>query len=212
MAALTGEQIAAERLEGWAYWLNALHTRVATPDFATGLALVDAIGAEAERCDHHPELDLRYSYLSIRTTSYDTGGVTSRDVRLARVISELVAAAGLSPGCQSVSQVEFGLDTPDGGGPAPFWAAILGGEVSNGEVTSPHGDFPTVWFQRCAGEEPRQHWHPDVWLDPALVQPRIDAAVAAGGRLVTDEYAPSFWVLEDPEGNKVCLCTWQERD
>ncbi|WP_412753780.1 VOC family protein [Krasilnikovia sp. M28-CT-15] len=36
--------------------------------------------------------------------------------------------------------------------------------------------------------------------------------MAAGGRLVSDERAPAYWVLADPEGNKICLCTWQNRD
>ena len=36
------------------------------------------------------------------------------------------------------------------------------------------------------------------------------AVVAAGGRLVTDEYAPSWWVLADADGNLACVCTWQE--
>lgn len=36
---------------------------------------------------------------------------------------------------------------------------------------------------------------------------RIAAAIAAGGRLVTDEYAPSFWVLADTEGNEACIST-----
>ena len=35
---------------------------------------------------------------------------------------------------------------------------------------------------------------------------------SVGGTLVSDEDAPSFWVLADPQGNKVCLCTWQDRD
>ena len=35
------------------------------------------------------------------------------------------------------------------------------------------------------------------------------AVVAAGGRLVTDEYAPSWWVLADADGNLACVCTWQ---
>ena len=36
---------------------------------------------------------------------------------------------------------------------------------------------------------------------------RIDAAVAAGGTLVSDEHAPSYVVLADPHGNKACICT-----
>jgi hypothetical protein len=31
-------------------------------------------------------------------------------------------------------------------------------------------------------------------------------------RLLTDQYARSFWVLADPEGNEACICTWLDRD
>jgi 4a-hydroxytetrahydrobiopterin dehydratase len=43
------------------------------------------------------------------------------------------------------------------------------------------------------------------------VRPRIDAALAAGGTLVTEEHAPAFWVLADADGNRACLTTWQDR-
>jgi 4a-hydroxytetrahydrobiopterin dehydratase len=43
-------------------------------------------------------------------------------------------------------------------------------------------------------------------------QPRISAALAAGGTLVSDDRAPAFTVLADPEGNKVCVCTSLGRD
>jgi 4a-hydroxytetrahydrobiopterin dehydratase len=36
----------------------------------------------------------------------------------------------------------------------------------------------------------------------------VAAAVAAGGRVVSDEMAPSGWVLADPEGNEACVATW----
>jgi 4a-hydroxytetrahydrobiopterin dehydratase len=111
-----------------------------------------------------------------------------------------------------MSQIEFALDTPDRETIQPFWAAVLAMSPSDIDVTDPFGVLPAVWFQGSGRAEPRQRWHPDVWVDPAQVQPRIDAAVAAGGTLVSDEEAPSFWVLADPEGNQVCLCTWQDRD
>lgn len=40
----------------------------------------------------------------------------------------------------------------------------------------------------------------------------VDAALAAGGRLLSDRVAPRFWVLADAEGNEACICTWQGRD
>ncbi|WP_067510452.1 4a-hydroxytetrahydrobiopterin dehydratase [Actinoplanes sp. TFC3] len=211
MARLSAQQIADEKLDGWAYLMNSLRTRVPTPDFAAGLALVNALGEAAERADHHPDLDLRYTHVDIRLTSHDTGAVTGRDIRMARTISTLIAEAGLTCECAGLTQVEFGLDTPAHAAISPFWAAILRGEAHGNDVRDPHGMVATLWFQQSGSEEPRQHWHPDIWVDPAQAQPRIDAALAAGGTLVSDAEAPSFWVLADPDGNKACICTWQNR-
>ena len=207
MTKLTGKQIAAEALDGWVYLLGALHTRIATKDFAAGLAVVDAIGAAAEEMDHHPDLDLRYTHVDVRLRSHDVGAVTNRDLRLARTI----AALGFPLEGATMARIEFALDSPAYPAIQPFWAAVLAMTPSSDELVDPFGALPTVWFQESGGTEPRQHWHPDVWVDPAQVRPRIDAALAAGGTLVSEAEAPSFWVLADPEGNKVCLCTWQDR-
>ena len=211
MTKLTGHQIAEQAPDGWAYLLGALHTRIPTRDFAAGLALVDAIGAAAEAMDHHPDLDLRYTHVDVRLISHDVGAVTGRDLRLARTISTIAADAGTATGCASVARLELALDSPDFAAVQPFWAAVLAAETADDEVRDPFGALPTMWLQESGSEEPRQHWHPDIWLDPAQVQPRIAAAIAAGGTLVSDEEAPSFWVLADSQGNKVCLCTWQDR-
>ncbi|MFD1824199.1 MULTISPECIES: 4a-hydroxytetrahydrobiopterin dehydratase [Mumia] len=217
---LTGPQIADERLDGWANLIGGLQTRIRTPDFATGLALVNAIGAAAEEMGHHPDVDLRYTHVDVRLTSHDAGGITERDVGLARTISGLVADAAAGADiimeCATVSRLELGLDTPAYEGVLPFWRAALAMEDASSsevddEVIDPYGALPTIWFQPSGGEEPRQRWHLDVWVEPSQVRPRIDAAVAAGGTLVSEAEAPSFWVLADPEGNKVCLCTWQDR-
>ncbi|WFE34359.1 VOC family protein [Micromonospora sp. WMMD975] len=216
MGTLTGAQIDDAGLDGWTYLLGALHTRIRTPDFAAGLALVAAVGAEAERVDHHPDLDLRYTFVDVRLWSHDVGGVTGRDLRLARTISALAADAGLTPSPAGLARLELGLDSPEHAAVAPFWRAVLAWErpadaSSDDEVRDPAGALPTIWFQASGRDEPRQRWHPDVWVDPAEVAPRIEAALAAGGTLVSDAEAPNFWVLADPDGNRVCLCTWQGR-
>jgi hypothetical protein len=41
---------------------------------------------------------------------------------------------------------------------------------------------------------------------------RVAAALAAGGRLVSDEHAPSWWTLADAEGNEVDVASWLGRD
>jgi 4a-hydroxytetrahydrobiopterin dehydratase len=210
---LTGPQIADASLTGWVNLLGGLQTRIRTGDFATGLRVVNAIGAAAEEMNHHPDVDLRYPHVDVRLSSHDAGGITERDVQLARTITDIAAAAGAELDGLATSRLELALDTPDVGRVLPFWAAVMAMEpAANGvDVADPADALPLIWFQDSGSEEPRQRWHPDVWVDPSQVRLRIDAALAAGGTLVSDEEAPSFWVLADPEGNRVCLCTWQDR-
>jgi 4a-hydroxytetrahydrobiopterin dehydratase len=217
MTALTGREIAAAGLTGWTYFYPRLQTRIATPDYAAGLALVAAVGAAAGDVGHHPDIDLRPAHVDVRLTSPDERGVTGRDVELARTITGLAADAGLRPDSAAVARLELALDSPDRQRVRPFWAAVCGlvpaDDPETGlDLRDPADVLPSLWFQPSGDEEPRQRWHHDLWVDPAQVQPRIDAAVAAGGRLVSDEHAPSYWVLADPEGNHICLCTWQDRD
>ena len=81
------------------------------------------------------------------------------------------------------------------------------------DVLDRRGVGPAVWFQQMDEPRPqRNRIHLDVVVPEDEVQERMAAALAAGGTLLTDRYAPSFWVLADPEGNEACLCTWQARD
>jgi 4a-hydroxytetrahydrobiopterin dehydratase len=211
MTTLTGDRIAAEGLRGWVHLLGGLQTRIPTGDLTAGLAVVAAIGAAAVAAGGRPGIDLRHDHVDVRLTSLDGHGVTSAEIGLARTITGIAREAGFATESSSVARLELALDTPDRAAVRPFWVAVLGGGGDDNEVADPADNLPAVWFQQSGDEESRQRWHPDVWVEPAQVRPRLDAALAAGGRLVSDAEAPSFWVLADPDGNKVCLCTWQGR-
>lgn len=212
---LNGTAFETEGLADWRYLRGSIHARFSTGDFVSGLRLVEAITEAAEEANHHPDVDLRYPHVDVRLTSHDVGFVTQRDVRLARRISEVAAAQGAAPEPSSLSVLELGLDTSDHERIKPFWAAVLGLSLEHGEddeIVDPTGLLPAIWFQSTEPhDEPRQRFHLDLTVPPELVEPRIAAALAAGGTLVTDEHAPRFWVLADPDGNKICLCTWQGR-
>ncbi|MFC4786823.1 4a-hydroxytetrahydrobiopterin dehydratase [Nocardioides sp. MAHUQ-72] len=203
-------------LDDWRWLVGGLHARFATGDFATGIALADAIAAAAEEADHHPDLDLRYPFLAVKLVSHDVGGVTDRDLRLARRISELAAAQGVPAAPDRISTLELGLDTADRDAVLPFWRALLGFDDSRSfpgrEILDRDGRLPTVWTQETdAHDTPRQRWHLDVIVPIEQAQARIDAALAAGGTMVSDEEAPAFWVLADAEGNRACVCTPEGR-
>ena len=209
---LTAQQVADAGLDDWRLVLGLLRARFATDDFASAARLTQQVGEAAEAANHHPDLDLRWGRLDVAMASHDVGGITSRDLSLARTVSALAAEAGARPGPSTLQELEVAIDTADPARIGPFWAAVLDGELEGDGVRSGTGDVPTLWFQDTEEhDEPRQRFHVDVWVPPEQVQPRIDAAIAAGGTLASDAEAPSFWVLADPDGNKACLCTWQDR-
>lgn len=92
---LTEEQVREQNLTDWHVAGQALRTRWRTGDFATGLRLVNLIGQVAEAANHHPDLDLRYPHLDVTLTTHDVGGLSERDVQMARQISDIAAREGV---------------------------------------------------------------------------------------------------------------------
>ena len=211
--ALRGTEILEARLDGWRKVLDRLIVRYETGDFNSGTALVTKIAEAADAAHHHPDVDLRYPHVTVSLRSHDVDAITPRDIRLARKISELAAASGISAASHAPDVLELALDTSDQENVKPFWAAILGYEETDDEVSDKAARTPTVWFQHTDSDAPdRQRWHLDISVPHDVAQERIKAALDAGGTLVSDERAPAFWVLADPEGNKACICTWESRD
>ena len=212
--ALRGPEIHDQAPAGWSKVLDRLVARFETGDFATGAALVARIAEAADEADHHPDLDLRYPHLTVSLKSHDVGAITARDLRLARTVSDLAERASVPVAAHAPDVLEFALDTPDRAAVLPFWSAILGyDEVDDDAIADPAGRTVPIWLQDTDSEAAdRQRWHLDVSVPAEVAEQRIERAVAAGGRLVSDERAPSWWVLSDPDGNLACICTWQERD
>jgi len=212
---LSFTDVEAAGLSDWRQLFEALRTRFLTGDFATGLRLVSRIGELAEAANHHPDVDLRYPHVNVTLFSHDVFGVTSRDVDLARAISAAAADLGVEADPTTIAVVEIALDTWDHEEIKPFWSAVLGMRNHpqyDEELRDLSGSQPTLWFQETdRHDEPRQRFHLDVRVAPEVAESRIAAALEAGGTLVTDEYAPRFWVLADPHGNKACVTTGRGR-
>lgn len=204
---LTREQIDAAELADWTFLLGELHARFRTANFATGLQFVNQVGAAAEAADHHPDLDLRYGFVDVTLSSHDAHGITNRDIELARTISDVASGLGVGAAPAEVAAMELALDTPDFTKIKPFWLAALGYSAnpdSDDEVRDKDGRFPTIWFQGSGSDEPRQRFHIDIRVPKDVARQRVEAAVAAGGTVVTE--AATFTTLQDGDGNNVCIC------
>lgn len=219
MTTFTGQALLTalqqEELSDWQGFQDGLRTRFITGDFSAGLRLASAIGEAAEEANHHPDLTLTYPHVDVKLISHDVGGVTRRDLRMAGRISELAAEADVEADPSAPIVLELGLDTANRDRIAPFWAALLTGDASNvdgDDVVDPSGRVPLLWFQRTEEHEvPKQRLHVDLWVGSDQAEARIAAAVEAGGEVVDDSQAPSFTVLADTDGNRVCVCTIQDR-
>jgi 4a-hydroxytetrahydrobiopterin dehydratase len=90
--------------------------------------------------------------------------------------------------------------------------ADLGGGARAGRPRRPVRRADRAIHDRRAAPPQRNRIHVDVWVPHDQAEARVAAAIAAGGHLVTDEHAPSWWVLADAEGNEACVATWTSRD
>ncbi|SDT17880.1 4a-hydroxytetrahydrobiopterin dehydratase [Nocardioides scoriae] len=199
--------------DGWRVVLDRLVARFETGDFNAGTAFVQRVAEVADAADHHPDVDLRYPHVSVALRSHDVDALTRRDVALAVEISRVAAELGVPVGT-APDVVELALDTADHGRVSLFYAALLGyDQPQDDALADPASRTVPLWFQDSDSDAPdRQRWHLDVSVPHDRAQARLDAVLAAGGRLVDDSRAPAFWVLEDTDGNRSCICTWQARD
>ena len=67
-----------------------LRRTVTCTDFNDALRLVNAVGEEAEKANHHPDIDIRYNKVTFALTTHDAGGLTDKDVALASTINTLL--------------------------------------------------------------------------------------------------------------------------
>jgi 4a-hydroxytetrahydrobiopterin dehydratase len=217
MDKLSTQDILDARLDDWRKLAQALHARYRVTDFRAAAAFVSEVAEAAEKTGHLPDIRMTQDVVDVSLCTREDGlWVTEKDIGMARTISEIARQQRLTPEPSGVTQIELALDTPDDARVAPFWSALLTGSPDNSihdSVFDPTGRVPSVWFQDTEEHEtPRQRWHFDLWLDPAVAGERIAGAVAAGGSVVYDDEAPSFTVLADPDGNRVCVCTYLERE
>ncbi len=82
-------QRALGKLPGWSRRAGMIAKTYTMPTFPDGIAFVNRIAVAAETAAHHPDIDIRYTRITIALSTHDSGGLTHKDVELAGVIEQL---------------------------------------------------------------------------------------------------------------------------
>ncbi len=210
---------------GWRFLLGCLCLSVPVSSLAEA-SDVATLAAGLPAADGHLRIDLRPDRVELSLQTRAVAGITERDVEIARLASGVVANLGLgtstpdfSESHRPVQMLEMAIDALDIASIRPFWKAVLaytdelGRDGPTDALVDPAGQLPALWFQQMDAPRPqRSRIHIDVTVGHDEAEARVAAALVAGGKLIDDSHARSFWVLADAEGNEACVCTWMDRD
>jgi 4a-hydroxytetrahydrobiopterin dehydratase len=210
----------SEGVEDWRVLGDGANAYFRTGSFAAGARLVQAISELPGVEDHNPDIDVRHDGVTVRLVTFieDYGGMTRRDAELARLISVAARDLGLAADPSAVQSV---LVIPGATARAevmPFWRAALGYEPRRDspaeDLVDPRGRSVPFWFEQMDAPRPDGGGaiHVAVWVPYERAEARIAAALAAGGRLVRDQFAPRWWTLADAAGNEADIATVKDRD
>lgn len=74
----------------WEVRSSALVRSVQAPSFIAGIRLVQAVAEEAERVDHHPDIEIRWTTVTFMLWTHSEGGITGKDADMAGRIDALI--------------------------------------------------------------------------------------------------------------------------
>jgi len=74
----------------WEYRDGVIVREVTAPDFISGIRLVDEVAEVAEKVNHHPDIDIRWTTITFALVTHAMGGVTEYDLKMAGKIDEVV--------------------------------------------------------------------------------------------------------------------------
>jgi 4a-hydroxytetrahydrobiopterin dehydratase len=72
-----------QQRDGWKRRSNKLTKDFDFPSFRNSIVFVNRIATLADQLDHHPDIDIRYSKVTLALTTHDAGGLTALDFDLA---------------------------------------------------------------------------------------------------------------------------------
>ena len=204
---------AATGVDDWRMLYCGPIAHFAAESVHAGVAFATAIAALDELAEYPPLIDVRPSGVTVRLhediLDFTDDGVADR----ARAVSAAARERGLAPRPDLTQDAQIAIATRlPIDEVLPFWRAVLGYVDHVGDdLLDPRGRGPSVWFQQLDPEKPLRHaMHIDLAVPREIAGRRLDAAIAAGGRVAGDVAAVRYWTCADAAGNKVDLVAWPD--
>ena len=209
---------AQEGVDDWRLTSEGVTAVYRTGSFADGARFVERIAEIPGIEPWIPDVEVRHDAVTVRLCHIgpDWFGPTAKTVEIARAVSTVARDLNLPPDPGAVQGFLLIIEVLDIPRAMPFWQAVLGyvrrPDSPDEDLMDPRGHGPYVWFEQLdAPRDERNTMHVACWIPYEEAQARVDAALAAGGRVVRDQFAPAWWTLADPEGNEVDVATTRQR-
>ncbi|KAA9110664.1 VOC family protein [Microbacterium rhizomatis] len=203
---------ASPGVDDWRVTFAGPQTHYPCPDLATGLRLVEAAVDASAETGVAPDIDLRPEGVSVVIRHDIEVKMTRAGVELAQRISRSAAGLGLTADISRIQSMQLAIAQGADVDVQDFWVTALGYRlVMDGEAIDPLRRNPPLWFHRLeSGVNGRGRTHIDVSIPAGLAHDRVDAALAAGGRLAPSSNVPAWWSLASPDNHGVDIAAWPD--
>ncbi|MGH2427268.1 MAG: VOC family protein [Candidatus Limnocylindria bacterium] len=205
---------AAQGAEAWRVLPEGAYAFFRSESFAASARFVETISGLVGE-DDAPNVDIRSNGVTVLIGAFkgEDFGLVQRDLDLARSIAAAGDEMGLTAEPSAIQSLSIIPGATDRQVIMPFWQRVLGylprPDSPDEDLVDHHDRGAPFWFEEM--EELRADGagtiHLVVWVPWDVAASRVDAGIAAGGRLVRHNVEEGFWTLADPVGNEVDIAT-----
>ncbi len=91
MSAMTAKQVSIhlKTVPNWSKRAQTIRRTFTFEGFLESIDFVNRVAKEAQKSNHHPDIDIRFNKVTLKLTTHDEGGLTEKDFSLARQCDEV---------------------------------------------------------------------------------------------------------------------------
>ena len=203
---------ASPGVEDWRVLFWGAHVFYRTSSFDQAVGFVSAIAEAARTVGHDPDVDGRPEGVTIRTCSRPDGALSRADADLAAQVSAAAHRMRLESDPTALVVVGIAVAQDVGMDTRPFWEAAFGYQPNGDtDLTDPIRRGPHLMFHELHDPRARRgRTHIDVSVPAEEAEKRMQAAVAAGGRIVKAYEDQRTWILASPDNHGVDIAGWAD--